>query len=748
MALLGKEYLHRRLHIPYWLRLMVILGMVCLAFFAFMAVMDLDRESRNIEQLYTQRGELIIRSMGVALRQKWIIENSQQSMATFTLANENSDVIFVATSDHLGRIRGSSLPETILLGSDLGVPESPETFHPHWTPSFKKIRLGNGQKAFTVYRPFISSLEPPPPPKGHHTGQKKNTLPPPWPPEVDFSDLSRTIYCWVGFDIAPFELAEAAGRRSALIFSALIGLVLLSVLFAVSWSLKFMRNYAVTNEIITRLPVGLILNNPGGQVILANSSAEEITNLPEARLLGHTLKELTNGAFPDDPEMTSREMEVSFLGGPWLRLAITCGQIMGPGGEELGRVVLLADMGELSRLKDELIKQERLARLGGIASGLAHEIRNPLGAIKGLTQHLINKSPEGDEREALQVILNSVERLARTISDFQSFAILDIKNERVELNSFMKRLHGEMEEAAPDTAVGLELPDEPVAVQADPLQLADALKSICRNALQAMKQNPGDRPKRLDISLSGSGASAAIVFSDSGPGFGLEQLKTPFVPYFSSSAKHTGLGLAKANNVITAFNGSVGLANSPGGGAVVTVSLPKVFEMPRQLKLSQIDIGRFIRDIHAFMSYDSRFKGVAMTLDLPAQTPTVDGDRDMLTQALTNIYLNAIQAIQAGGRALGQGKIDVRLSLPDPGTIEIAFSDNGPGFKQSQLDKPFVPFFTTKSKGMGLGILIIRQIIEAHGGAVRLENTAQGGGRVVISLPMSQSGDGAKTGEG
>jgi two-component system sensor histidine kinase HydH len=740
MKFKGKDYLQRRVRLPFWLRLLLILGLGCLGGSAFMAVMDLDRERRGLEQLYSQRGELIIRSMSVALRQKWILESSRQSMSTFAMSDENSDVTFVATTDYRGAIRGASLPPTILRPGDLGVPEPPADFHPGWTPRFKTAVMADGRKAFVVYRPLIFPLESAPDPKAHHNQGKKGREIPPWPPVLDFGDPDRAIYCWVGFDMAPFELAVAAGRRNALIFSVLIGLVLISVLFAVSWSLKFMRNYAVTNEIITRLPVGLILNNPRGEVILANHSAEQIIKIPESRLLGRTLRELTRGAFPEAPEMTAREADVSFLGGPRLRLSITSGQVTGPGGQELGRVVLMADIGEISRLKEELAKQERLARLGGIASGLAHEIRNPLGAIKGLTQHLINKSSSPDDREALQVILNSVERLARTITDFQSYANPAIKSVRVELREFLRRTHKEVGERPDNDAVmELVLPDGPLAVMADPGQLSEALKNLYQNALQAMHQTGGSRPGRLEVTLVREGGSRAVVtFLDSGPGFGQEQLKTPFVPYFSSSAKSSGLGLAKAYNVILAFDGTVTLDNGPDGGALVTVTLPLVYDGLAELKPTEFDVGKFLTEIHSFMSYDSRFKNVALTLDLPDESATVEADRDQLTQVLTNIYLNAIQATETNPSPKS-GKLAVRLSGLDSDRILLTFTDNGPGFGQSQLDKPFVPFFTTKSMGMGLGMSIISNIIAAHHGEVRLENTPRGGGRVSIILPRRQN---------
>ncbi|MDR0355998.1 MAG: PAS domain-containing protein [Deltaproteobacteria bacterium] len=736
MTTRGIDYLNRRVSLPYWLRLLMILGIGCLIGSAFMAIMDLDRETRNLEQLYVQKGELIIRSLSVAIRQKWVNESSQEGMATLALADEASDVLFLATSDYLGRLRGSSAPTALLGPNALGAPDSPYSFQPQWSPHFKIVSLANGRKSFVVYRPFIFSLEPEKRLQNHHMGRQKEL--PVWPPVLDMEHPQRAIYCWVGFDVAPFELAAAAGRRNTFIFSGLIGLVLLSALTAVSWSLKFMRNYAVTNEIITRLPVGLILCNPKGQIILANQAAEEIIKKPEKELTGRTLKELTHDAFPSERgELTAYEAYVSFLDGPHMRLSVTSGDVTGPGGTELGQVVLMADVGELSRLKEELAKKERLARLGGIASGLAHEIRNPLGAIKGLTQHLINKSQSPEDEEPLRVILSSVERLSRAINDFQSFANPAINAEKLDLTAFLAKVHQDMSKRPEASGASLELslPDGPLSVQADPNQLAEAMKSLYLNALQAMEKNPPETPPHLSVSLIKTSSFQAVIgLADNGPGFGLEQLKTPFLPYFSSSAKNAGLSLAKANNLIQAFGGSMQLANTPKGGALVSVFLPLERNGPIDLRLYPMDMIKFMQEIHSFMSYDVKFKNVSMTLDLPSQCPVVNGDKDMLTQALTNVYLNAIQATEANPPA-EPGRLAVSLASPDPEHIRISLADNGPGFKQSQLDSPFVPFFTTKSKGMGLGMSIIQTVIDAHDGKVTLENIPEGGGQVTIILP-------------
>jgi two-component system sensor histidine kinase HydH len=704
---------------------------------AFLGLNDLDRESRNLQQLFLIKGESHIKYLGLALAMKWVDDTRPDSFSNMLIMERDPDIMFIATTNNKGDIRGVVSRQNLLPSNSLGTPEPPVEFHPDWSPKFKTVSLMDGQKAFVVYRPTLFNLLPPPEPPSHHRPPPENKEPP-WPPEnINFGNSDKAIYVWIGFSDKEFEKAANILRINALIFSALTLMVIAAFLLALSWLNKFINNHSLTNEIITRLPLGLVLDNASGKVVLANRAAQKLAGLTEEEFLGRSLKELTHGDFPDDRELTSKEADISFRDSPSLRLSIYCGPIIGPSGAELGRVVLMSDLGELNRLKDALAKQERMAKLGGLASGLAHEIRNPLGAIKGLTQHLINKSSDTDESDALAVILNCVERMARAITDFQAYANPSINAERLELTEFLSSLHDEArkEMAGSPHGAKLGLPNTQLFVQADPGQLAVALTGLYHNAFQAMDRNPGNTQGLLTVTLKRTGANTAIItFSDNGPGFGEQQLKTPFVPYFSSKAQRSGLGLAKANNIIQAFKGNVKLGNNPDGGALVTVSLPLEYERIIELRTTELEMAQFMRDIHAFISFDPKFKGVSLSLGLPEGSYIIKGDKDRLTEAITNVYINAMQATEANPPDQ-PARLSVALSGLGNGKLSISFDDNGPGFSQSQLDNPFVPFFTTKAKGMGLGMSIVRNVIEAHQGEVSIGNMPGGGARVVLTLP-------------
>jgi two-component system sensor histidine kinase HydH len=723
------------MRVPNWLWALIILALLCLTVGAFLGLNDLDRESRNLERLYSVKGEAEIKNLGWALGQNFIDDTSPNGLNNISALSQGTDTLFVATTDYQGEIRGFASTQKLLASTTMGAPEPLEDFLPDWLPKTKIMTLRDGRQSFVVYRPSFVNLLPTIPPGHHRRGE--NTTPPYPPDNLDLSDPTKAVYVWVGFSMGEFDKAKATLRTNAVIFCLLALGVIVSILLAISWLLKVIQYQAITNEIIARLPLGLILNNPSGKVVLANEAARKMTGLTQREFLGHTLGELTHDAFPEEKEIIAKEVDISFKDTPSLRLSVSCGTITAPGGGEIGRVILMADLGELNRLKDALAKQERMARLGGVASGLAHEIRNPLGAIKGLTQHLIHKTADPDEKEALTVIINCVDRMARTITEFQAYANPSINAERFELSDFLAKVHADFAMARESDGFGMELilPQGQMFVQADPAQLAVALSGLYDNAFQATAKNPGDKPGRLTVTLRMTGTNrATISFSDNGPGFGQKQLETPFVPFYSSSAKSSGLGLAKANNVIMASKGTVRLANNPGGGALVTISLPIEHGAVSGLRLASLDLGRLLKDIHAFIGYDTKYRNVSLGLEVPEGHLVMRGDKDRLTQAITNVYLNGIQATEANPPDRPR-RVTVRLGRTGDDTFAIVFSDTGPGFDQTQLDNPFVPYFTTKSKGMGLGMSIIKDIIEGHGGEVKIANQPEGGGQVTLILP-------------
>ena len=226
-------------------------------------------------------------------------------------------------------------------------------------------------------------------------------------------------------------------------------------------------------------------------------------------------------------------------------------------------------------VKAELAHKERLAALGNLAAGLAHEIRNPLGAISGLCQHLLDRgSGEARDREALEVMSASVKRLNQAVTDFLNYARpLEMKAKSLDLGLLVRRtaVLAAHDARARAVELKLDLPTEPLWMEGDEALLAQAFLNLYLNAIEAAGSAPGGG--RLAVALKKAGRQARLTFRDNGPGFSPAQLARPFTPFFTTKAEGMGLGLALVEKAVRAHpGGSVTLNSPPAGGASVTLT--------------------------------------------------------------------------------------------------------------------------------------------------------------------------------
>jgi len=153
------------------------------------------------------------------------------------------------------------------------------------------------------------------------------------------------------------------------------------------------------------------------------------------------------------------------------------------------------------------------------------------------------------------------------------------------------------------------------------------------------------------------------------------------------------------------------------------------FARPRVPKLTSCNIAGVIDKVLTFLKPNLEDKNIGVIKDYRS-FPFIEADPELLYRAFLNIVINAIQALPPGGEI----KVTVDENRPQRG-VTIIFSDNGPGIPEDTLNQVFKPFFTTKEKGSGLGLPIVKNIIENHGGEVKIESEEGKGTKVIIFLP-------------
>jgi signal transduction histidine kinase len=236
-----------------------------------------------------------------------------------------------------------------------------------------------------------------------------------------------------------------------------------------------------------------------------------------------------------------------------------------------------------SQIYERMKERDRLAALGQMAAGLAHEIRNPLGSIKGAAQYLQpveGQQPEGGTREFLHIIVEEVDRLNKIVSQFLDYARpyrgdqspLDVNDVvRKTLNLLDKERSGSKVE------IVMNLHEVLPPVRADAQQLRQVMLNLALNAFDAMPEGG-----RLQVSTglrrsTRRGATAAFLeirFRDDGIGIPPADLRNLFVPFFTTKEKGTGLGLAISQRIIENHGGTIEVRSQPGSGATFTVLLP------------------------------------------------------------------------------------------------------------------------------------------------------------------------------
>ncbi len=321
-------------------------------------------------------------------------------------------------------------------------------------------------------------------------------------------------------------------------------------------------------QILACMPSGLVTCDASGNVTFVNQAARTILGVGATP--GRTLEEVLPGALSLGRRTTRRELIVKTPAGQRvLGLSTTPLADAGDGAS----LIVFQDLTELRRMEEGLRRADRLAALGTMSAQLAHEIRNPLAAMRGSAQ-LLGQYGAADASMAklTAVLMREADRLSRLVEDFLRFARPPVPVRRpVRLD----RLVGEMMEMlrgdplARDVTLEVNLGEEALTALVDPDQLQQVLLNLARNALQAT----GARGQvRVDV-LRREGHLLLRVWNAGAP---IPKADVPrlFEPFFTTREGGTGLGLATAHSIIRGHGGEIEVHSEEGAGTEFTVRLP------------------------------------------------------------------------------------------------------------------------------------------------------------------------------
>ena len=390
----------------------------------------------------------------------------------------------------------------------------------------------------------------------------------------------------VNLRLGPFERARMEDIHHALLMGgilvvlgtgALYFIFIVQNYYAVDRSLAEMKTY--TENVVESMADGLISVNRERKIVTLNRKAAEFFGAKEEDLKSKEISkvlgiDIDNLLKKQGGMLRDWELKVSSQYGAQIPLSLSAAPLKDENDKEMGSVLLLRDLREIRDLQERVRRSERLASLGRLAAGVAHEIRNPLSSIRGFAQFFQNRfKGQEKEQEYASVMVREVDRLNRVITELLDFA--RPKEPHRELHSAGEILEQtlkvlESELAKKNIAVEKKLEASLPRILVDRDQLSQALLNLLLNALESM-----EGAGKIRISMESGGAEVlAISISDTGRGIPKEDLERVFEPFFSTKRKGTGLGLAIVHQIVESHKGEIKVESRAGEGTTFRITLP------------------------------------------------------------------------------------------------------------------------------------------------------------------------------
>lgn len=591
----NKKFVRSQFATSLWLLIggIIILGVVI----TFMTIRGIEQENRQLESFYEEKGASIITALEAGTRTD--LRHNMRTLRLQTLLEEMSEqsgILFLMATDANGMIIAHSNPDAV--GSQAFTTQQIQELRPGKAVSWRIMEQGK-HKAFVVYkefRPFAPPVDGRDRMMSHGMGMMRHKM------HAMRRDCSREEHMlrqklfpadgrpapviYIGLDEKTFAAAQRVNREHAMVNAVFILLIGLAGFLALSWAQKarqsrrsMQSSQALANEVMFSLPDGLLVTDDEGRIALLNDVALEQLNLSEKNAVGKLPSEVLPECVARLVELTGgeslSEVEVECHGerGEVIPIGVSGSAVTLDDGTAVGYVYLLRDLREVRRLEAEVRRKEKLAAVGSLAAGVAHEIRNPLSSIKGYATYFGSRFDEGSEdREAANIMVHEVERLNRVITDLISLSRpSDLRRTETDLNVLIKHCFGLIKQDAATHGVDLQLTtDETLpSLFVDPDRLSQAVLNICLNSLEAM-QDGGT----LSMRLSHTDETVSLVIADDGKGISKEDTVRIFEPYYTTKSQGTGLGLSIVLKIIEAHGGTIRVKSQEGAGAQFIIEIP------------------------------------------------------------------------------------------------------------------------------------------------------------------------------
>ncbi|MTJ81271.1 MAG: two-component system sensor histidine kinase AtoS [Telmatospirillum sp.] len=357
------------------------------------------------------------------------------------------------------------------------------------------------------------------------------------------------------------------------------------IVAAINAMAKALADARTLNEnIFDSIADGIIAVDQGGFVTAINTAGQQMMSGPAQTVIGRPYESL----FRPGAKVTSVLLDTLRTGDQHIavdlahplptrtqHVSATSSVLRDGSGAVIGAVVVIKDLSEKYHLQTQIMRADRLAALGELMAGIAHEIRNPLTSIRGFMQHLETSDDINEWKQFAPLIIRQVDSLNRIITD-----LLEFSRHRPPCVGSV-RLNGLIQEVTMlagkkgTTEIVLDLSPEAPVIEADGESLKQVVLNLVLNAIQAAPD--GGQVTIRTGRLPPDEVFIAVI--DDGIGIATENLEKVFDPFFSTKPTGTGLGLAMVRRIVDAHHGRIDIKSEVGQGTCITVILPVVHQL-------------------------------------------------------------------------------------------------------------------------------------------------------------------------
>jgi|GEM_PF-221543 len=349
------------------------------------------------------------------------------------------------------------------------------------------------------------------------------------------------------------------------------------------------KNLASYNEYILKsMTSGMIITDDQGEITRMNHPAEMILDKSESMVLGKHYKTVFGEQSPlcfaiqtalrEQKTSSVPEINLTKKSGESIPLGLSSSAVKDEQGKMLGVVVFLTDLTEIKKLEEEIAFKDKMAALGEMSSGLAHELRNSMGAMLGFSKLLKKRKDDpASQSQAIEGIVNEAMSMESLLQRFLAFAKpFQLKIEKIDLEEIIQECHASVKETLKENKITFKFESEPdlSSLPGDPILLKQCFHNLIQNSIEAMPDGGRLLIRLGEERLTFQERSIMVELSDTGCGIAKEDQDKIFNPFFTLREKGTGLGLSLVKKIVTLHNGKIEVESEPGKGTTFRIYLP------------------------------------------------------------------------------------------------------------------------------------------------------------------------------